>query len=298
MRIFVIYLSATWLCCGFFSFASAQSSWSQGPTPAPQLSLAPNAKLNEADRASDRLSETSESTAKPSPFDLFSNEPEVTSIISEPDDSGSESADIQAPEQPTALGTKDRSPRQVDSLSSNYTLENIRYSPPIDWMSYRRHAPNHTADYMLLQWCADGLWDNYAAERDARCALQARRIAGYHHSTHGGRVASCYSSGVKEHCGHAACSQCNKPAYYSQHTTSGYIRASSPSHGSVQYSNNPYPHQSQQIPQSSSSPFQTPHITKTYSIPSSLTHPPHAQPPIPAHQNSGKVASQMLNWNR
>jgi hypothetical protein len=51
---------------------------------------------------------------------------------------------------------------------------------------------NPTVTVMTRNWCADGLWDNYAAQRAAECArIQSDLHGGHHHRFSGQRSAGC-----------------------------------------------------------------------------------------------------------
>jgi hypothetical protein len=86
-------------------------------------------------------------------------------------------------------------------------LPNGTHFSPLLWSSCGQNS-RPMLNYMLQQWCVDGLWDSHPAERAAQCAKQAYRVSGgwrhaWHHCTGG-----C-ASGSKPIC--SSCENCQTP---------------------------------------------------------------------------------------
>lgn len=214
MRFSLLASSVAISCCGFVSFSSAQYSQSIGvPTPAPTLQL-----VQSDDETSQQLGEsnearTTESSSKPSPFDFF---PSDRAKPVQQSESASLQSDLVIEESEPAtkaVGRRHHASNPADAIISGANAA-PGYFAPIDWASAARHTPNPTADYMMREWCVDGLWDNHANEMALECARQSRRI--YGGCNHGGQCGvqpGCYQGGFQHvgryrgGCQHGACSQ-------------------------------------------------------------------------------------------
>lgn len=81
---------------------------------------------------------------------------------------------------------------------------------PVCWQSAAGcPTPNPVASYMMMNWCTDGLWDNYACQRARKCAYIQRQL--YGHNRYTGGCATCGTSS----CGIASgghCASCQPSA--------------------------------------------------------------------------------------
>lgn len=141
------------------------------------MQLGPSEATNQQSAKESEVSVGNE-LAKPSPFDLFSSDP--ASAPAEP-------AALKNDTKPAAdtavgkpVGRHGRSAAETIIAGASAVSQGSNYFPPIDWSSGLHRTPNPTADYMLRQYCVDGLWDNFAAERAQQCARQMERIYGGH----------------------------------------------------------------------------------------------------------------------
>lgn len=195
MRFTILASAVAISCCGLSSFASAQYSRSAGlPTPAPGLYLGQTDETEQPQAQVDASASNGEQTEKRSPFDFLSND--ANSVTP------SDAASLQYDSSPAAnvgngksVGRRNSSP--ADTIIAGAKAVNASYFPPIDWASAGHRTPNPTADYMCREYCVDGLWDNYAAERAQICARQWERIYGGHrHCGSCGVQAGCQTCGT------------------------------------------------------------------------------------------------------
>lgn len=191
MRFTILFSAVALSCCGLTSLASAQYSRSAGlPTPAPGLYLGQSDEPEQPQtQVETNKSTTDEQAGKRSPFDFLNKDAAASTTP--------EAASLQYDSSPSAdagtgkaVGRRNSSP--ADTIIAGAKAVNASYFPPIDWASAGHRTPNPTADYMLLEYCVDGLWNNYAAERARQCARQTERIYGGHRH--------CGSCGVQPTC--------------------------------------------------------------------------------------------------
>jgi hypothetical protein len=93
---------------------------------------------------------------------------------------------------PTVAPPPPHDPVETIIANSPSMVPSGTHFAPLYWSGYGR-APNPLADYMRLQWCAEGLWDSHPAERAAQCAKQAHLISG----------------AWRHNCSHCNCSPCS-----------------------------------------------------------------------------------------
>jgi hypothetical protein len=192
MRYRLLLSTATMMCCGFCPFVSAQNSLTASPTLAPQLHLTQDSNSDQAATEPD-----DSASSRPSPFDIFSDDSASSRADKAADSNFTNSSNnATEPTNTTPVAQQHHSANPADTIIAGSQAIAHNYFTPMEWPGARGSAPNHTANYMLNQWCADGLWDNYHAERAAQCARQYQRIAGKHH---------CGSAGCQQptSCGHA-----------------------------------------------------------------------------------------------
>lgn len=182
MRRRLVFATATLLCCGFSSLASGQLELTASPTLAPPLHLAQS--------SSSDTPNVGDSDDRPSPFDIFADA--APNALQMP-----QAIEEKSEENTTPVGRHHRSAPAGGTVQVA-PVHNHNYAPPVDYASHQRRTPNLVANYMSREWCVDGLWDNYSAERAAQCARQAEIIAGRQHCGH------CGSAGA---CGQPACEQ-------------------------------------------------------------------------------------------
>ncbi len=223
MRFSVLASAVAISCCGIVSFSSAQYSQPTGaPTPAPTLHL-----VQSEDATSQQLGESNEarstdSSSKPSPFDFFPSD--RANPVQQSESASLQSDVVIEDSEPAtkAVGRRHHASSPADAIISGANA--IGYFAPIDWASAARQTPNPTADYMMREWCVDGLWDNHANEIALQCARQSQRIyGGYHHCGQCGVQPGYYQGGFPQAgchqggclrggfqqggCQHGACSQ-------------------------------------------------------------------------------------------
>lgn len=271
MRFSVLASAVAIACCGFVSFSSAQHSQLTGaPTPAPKLNL-----VQSEDTTSQQLGESSEarateSTSKPSPFDFF---PADRTNEVQPSETASLQSDVSIEESEPAtkaVGRRHHASSPADAIING--AQATGYFAPIDWSSAARQTPNPTADYMMRQWCVDGLWDNHAAEMALQCARQSQRIYGGHHH--------CGQCRVQPGCQNGACQQAHVAAP---------VRSSGCAHCA---STAPRQPAGQQFAQQYAGPNGRP-------MPISMLPPPAAVAPAQAPAiETGKVANYPTNMRR
>ena len=213
MRFSVLASAVAIACCGFVSFSSAQYSQPiSAPTPAPTLNL-----VQSEDATSQQLGESSEAratetTSKPSPFDFF---PADRANPVQQTESASLQSDVSIEESEPAtkaVGRRHHASSPADAIISG--AQATGYFAPIDWSSAARQTPNPTADYMMREWCVDGLWNNHSAEMALQCARQSQRIYGGHHHCGQCRVQPGYHHGGCQNgaCQNGACQQAHVAA--------------------------------------------------------------------------------------
>ena len=194
------------LALAITGLGQASISWAQAPmtlssaTPALTLQLDGDDQTAEL-QSGDLLDAGDGSASAPSPFDIFeervsgAKEPALPVRASQEDQSPALSSVLEN----AGLGASASQSQSGQSLGSQpglpvskaqefspadrilagaHAVNQQHYHPPINWNAQHQHAPNHTANYMMNQWCADGLWDNYAAERARACVKQQQRIYG------------------------------------------------------------------------------------------------------------------------
>ncbi|MFO0943632.1 MAG: hypothetical protein U0930_23090 [Pirellulales bacterium] len=196
MRFTILASAVALSCCGLNSLASAQYSRSAGlPTPAPSLYLGQSDEPEQPQaQVENSASNSDEQANKRSPFDFLNNDAKALSAP--------EAASLQYDSSPSADAGTGKSVGRLNSSPADIIIAgakavNAGYFPPIDWASAGHRTPNPTADYMLREYCVDGLWDNYAAERAQQCARQMERIYGGHrHCGSCGVQPACQSCGV------------------------------------------------------------------------------------------------------
>lgn len=285
MRFSVLASAVAIACCGFVSFSSAQYTQLTGaPTPAPTLKL-----VQSEDATSQQLGESSEarttdSTSKPSPFDFF---PSDQANPVQQSESASLQSDVSIEDSETAtkaVGRRHHASSPADAIISG--AQATGYFAPIDWSSAARQTPNPTADYMMRQWCVDGLWDNHAAEMSLQCARQSQRIYGGHHHCGQCRVQPGYYQGGchSNACQGGACQQAHVAAP---------VRSSGCAHCASAAPRQPAGQQfSQQFAQQYAGPNGRP-------MPISMLPPPAAVAPTQAPaMETGKVANYPTNVRR
>jgi hypothetical protein len=195
MRGCLFYSTVAFICSGISSFASAQFSLSAAsPTPAPQLFLA----QTEAGPSQPEEPEDTQDEKLASPFEFLEDQsPESTSAGTSDEPAAAQTRQdpappsnyATAPAQPVSRYSQTANP--ADTILTGAYGAHPGYAGPIDFTSHARRTPNPTYQYMMGQWCADGLWDNYEAERAAQCAVAARRIAHVRHNGHCGVSGGC-----------------------------------------------------------------------------------------------------------
>lgn len=191
MRFHFFVATAALFCCGSPVCAVAQERFHRvAPSPAARLI-------------------SIQVDSEESPFDLeYGDEQTQVDPQAQPDpQSLSSRQDPQGPSPVDSILNNSRQDEQTKTPVSTSstppaTVMDGSHFAPLCW-SQASYSHNALADYMRIQWCADGLWDTFPAERAAQCAKQWELISGAHRH----RCGHCGHAGVHAysgHCGHCA----------------------------------------------------------------------------------------------
>ncbi|MCC6509976.1 MAG: hypothetical protein IT423_12790 [Pirellulaceae bacterium] len=134
------------------------------------------------------------------------------------------------PEKPVttnaAPATDAATDRAVKKVTTGAPLEVLAMTPevgmvPVCWDNSGCVTPNPVANYMMINWCTNGLWDTYPAYRARQCAKIQQQLYGHNRYTCG--CASCGNAGVVA--GQAGCNSCAaSPSQCAQNVRPGEAR--------------------------------------------------------------------------
>lgn len=276
MRFSVLASAVAISCCGFVSFSSAQYSQPTGaPTPAPTLHLVQSEDVTNQQPGESSEGRATDSSSKPSPFDFFPSD--RANPVQQSESASSQSDVVIEDSEPAtkAVGRRHHASSPADAIISGANATN--YFAPADWSSTVRQTPNPTADYMMREWCVNGLWDNHPAEMALQCARQSRLIYGGHHHCGQCRVPAGCQNG-----------SCQSGAYHQAHAVAP-VRSSGCANCA---STAPRQPTGTQFAQQYGAPNGRP-------MPVSMLPPPPAVAPAQAPaMESGKVANYPYNVRR
>ncbi len=197
MRYRIHFATVAFICCGPSPLAFAQNQAIHG-TPTPLVRL-----------VAVQISEDA------SPLDL--NDDDFNAAFTDPQSLPEDQRlDRSSPVDRIIENSSSEGARGIP-IGSPAVIADGTSSAPLYW-SHTSHVHNAFADYMRTQWCSDGLWDTFAAERAAQCAHQAAKIAGEHR--HGcGRCGQCGCGyhAYSGHCGTCGSFGCGRPFGLGRH---------------------------------------------------------------------------------